>query len=200
VGVVVNIGIDLGQKRDPSAIAVAELDLRGPKEEDHWVIRHLERLPLGTPYPEVAERLGTIITRARAAATRPTDKYGPGFHVYADATGVGQPVVDILKAAGQQVTPVYFTFGDKRTAENGTVTLGKGWLVSRLQALLQTRRLHLPRTTEAEALAEELLDYEIKVDPDGDAKFGAFRVGQHDDLVTALGLAVQAKPAVWGAY
>jgi hypothetical protein len=78
--------------------------------------------------------------------------------------------------------------------ERGEVKLGRGWLVSRLQVLLQGDRLHLPTTAEARALAEELLEYEIKVDPDGDARFGAFRVGAHDDLVTALGLAVQVEP------
>ena len=196
----ISIGIDLGQKRDPSAIAVAELDLREPNEEDHWLIRHLERLPLGTPYPEVAARLGEVITNARAIAASRRDPWPPKFHVYADATGVGQPVVDIMKAAGQRVTAVYFTLGDKRIKSETMLSLGKGWLVSRLQALLQTNRLHLPRTPVAAALAEELLDYEIKVDPDGDAKFGAFKVGKHDDLVTALGLAVQEKPRQWRAY
>lgn len=59
-------------------------------------------------------------------------------------------------------------------------------------------RLHLPRTAEAETLAEELLDYEIRVDQDANDRYGAFRVGAHDDLVTALGLAVQLdyRPAV----
>lgn len=76
------------------------------------------------------------------------------------------------------------------------VSLGKAFLVSRLQALLQTRRLHLPRSPEAEALAQELLDYEIRVDENANDRYGAFRVGTHDDLVTALGLAVQSdRPA-----
>ena len=111
--------------------------------------------------------------------------------VYADATGVGQPVVDLLDQAGVPVWPVYFTYGDKRVSEGGSVRLGKGWLVSRLQSLAQSDRLHLPDTAEAQAMREELLDYEIKVDRDGDAKFGAFKTGRHDDLVTALGLATQ---------
>src|SRR5438093_64252 len=50
------------------------------------------------------------------------------------------------------------------------VKLGKGWLVSRLQALLQTHRLHLPDTQEAKTLAQELLDYEIKVDENANDK------------------------------
>ena len=40
-------------------------------------------------------------------------------------------------------------------------------------------------------MADELLDYEIRVDTDANDKYGAFKVGTHDDLVTALGLAVQ---------
>ena len=57
--------------------------------------------------------------------------------------------------------------------------------------LLQTQRLHLPKSTEAELLAEDLLSYEIEVGEDANERYGAFKVGARDDLVTALGLAVQ---------
>ena len=57
--------------------------------------------------------------------------------------------------------------------------------------LLQSGRLHLPKTPEAEALGRELLDYEIKVDENANDRYGAFRVGTHDDLLTAIGLATQ---------
>ncbi len=72
--------------------------------------------------------------------------------------------------------------------------LGKAWLVSRMQALLQGGLLHLPNTSEAEQLGRELLDYEIRVSEDANDRYGAFSVGTHDDLVTALGLAVLADP------
>ncbi len=65
------------------------------------------------------------------------------------------------------------------------------------QMLLQFQRIHLPRGhREADALVQELLDYEIRVDDKANEKYGAFRVGTHDDLVTALGLAVQKEPSV----
>jgi hypothetical protein len=80
------------------------------------------------------------------------------------------------------------------------VQLGKADLVSRLQTLLQTGRLHLPRTPGAETLARELLEYEIKVAEDANESYGAFRVGALDDLVTALGLAVQSDPIGPGIY
>lgn len=44
---------------------------------------------------------------------------------------------------------------------------------------------------EARILAEELMEYEIKVSEDANDRYGAFQVGTQDDLVTALGLALQ---------
>ena len=67
-------------------------------------------------------------------------------------------------------------------------------MVSRLQVLLGTGRLHLPRTREAGALTDELLNYELRVDQNGHESFGALRTGTHDDLACALGLATQIHP------
>jgi hypothetical protein len=201
----VAIGIDIGQKVDPTAIAVCEVEWRAcdGRSEDHYLVRHLERLALGTPYPAVAQRLGAIVTHVQMR-TRPENRLVPA--IWLDATGVGQPVVDLLAEAGLAATAVYFTYGD-RLVENSqarTVSLGKALLVSRLQVLLQSRRVHLPRTAEAQTLARELLDYEIHVSAQANDTYGAFRVGSHDDLVSALGLAVlaaeHAAPAgVWVA-
>jgi hypothetical protein len=89
----------------------------------------------------------------------------------------------------------------RRPAKRGERRLGEpgeGLAGLRLQALLQAGRLHLPRIDEAQALAQELLDYEIRVSEDANDRYGAFRVGTHDDLVTALGLAVQVNPpSLW---
>lgn len=120
-----------------------------------------------------------------------------------DATGVGTPVVDILqeplKATGARLTKATFTYGDKITGEVGrrdeVMSVGKAYLVSRLQALFTAERIQLPANhAEASALTKELLDYEIKVDPEGSDRYGAFKTGAHDDLVTALGLAVIQDP------
>ena len=200
--VAVAVGVDLGQKRDPTAIAVVEAQRRerDGRSEDYYITRFLERLPLGTPYPAIAERVQTVIANIRrqvATSEPPRFEMPPpsaSITLYVDGTGVGQPVVDLLreKGAGVPVRPVYFTHGDKRVEQRDrSISLGKAWLVSRLQALLQTARILLPRTTEAQALAQELLDYEIHVDEKANDTYGAFRVGSHDDLVTALGLAVQ---------
>ncbi len=183
------IGADIGKDRDPTAICVAEDDQRlvAGRSEVHYLIRHLERLALGTPYPGVVRR----IVEVGSAVRRRTDQRPT---LFVDATGVGAPIVDLLVEDASRhanVVPVTFTHGARRTVKGRRVTLGKAHMVSRLQALLRTLRIHLPKTGEAEALARELLDYEIRVDQNAHARFGAFRVGTHDDLATALGLAVQ---------
>lgn len=174
----VTVGVDIGQKSAPTAVCVAE-----GQDGDVHVVRHLERLPLGTLYPHVAERLVNLRDRIVKVASQT-----PCFFV--DATGVGQPVVDMLRERGLSVIAVYLTDSAKATYGTGELYLPKSLLVSRLQVLLQDGRLKLPRTPEAEALARELLDFEIRVSEDGHDSYGAFEVGTHDDLVIALGLAV----------
>jgi hypothetical protein len=45
---------------------------------------------------------------------------------------------------------------------------------------------------EARVLAEELLNFELKVDEKANETYGAFKVGTHDDLVSGLGLGIMA--------
>ena len=112
--------------------------------------------------------------------------------MYVNATGIGDPLIELLNARmATRVRPVYFTHGDRRTVTWPKIELGKAFLVSRLQMLLQTGRVHLPKTQQSEILAKELLDYEVRVEKDANDHYGAFKVGTQDDLVTALGLAVQ---------
>lgn len=184
----ITIGVDIGQKRDPKAIAVAELDRRpssSDRTESHYLVRHLERLPAGTTYPETVQWLARVAEKVRHRA-----EHGPTLYV--NLTGLGQPLLDLMRNEGvpSPLYGVHFTHGARRTREGRQIILGKAYLVTRLQTLLQSGQIHLPRTAEAKALAAELLDYEIPVAEGADDRYGAFRVGSHDDLVTALGLAV----------
>jgi len=207
------VGVDVGQKVDPTAIVVCELEHREvaparwefprqaglfaatdqrripAKTEAHHTARHLGRLPLGTPYPAVADAVAGIVAGlVRRGVARP--------RLMVDATGVGVPVVELIAARlgahARDLVACTFTHGDRYSQDERrrTASVGKAYLVSKLQALLQTKCLHLPTNAESEALARELQDYEIRVDADANDKYGAFKVGTHDDMVTALGLAV----------
>ncbi len=198
----ITMGVDIGQKREPTAICVSEIEQRrvGHRLVHHWVVRHLERLPIGTSFPEIAQRAAEISGGIES-------RTGNCPRMFVNATGLGQPMVDLFDEAVpglRAVTPVFFTHGDRRIETGGgwrlEVQLGKAHLVCRLQTLLQTARLHLPRTPDAEILARELKEYEIRIESDANERYGAFTVGTQDDLVTALGLAVQQDPVGPGIY
>ena len=202
------IGVDVGQKRDPTAIAVIEAfrqEAPGQRHEYRFETRILQRLPLGTPYPDVAERLAELVANLANHPVAPNHA-APPLAMLIDATGVGGPVVDLMRNALRgsrcRLTPVVFVHGERLTTVNRELRMGKEYLVSRLTALMQTRRVKLPEGhPEIDAMVQELLDYEIKTSDAGKATFGAFRTGAHDDLATALGLAVLRDPGgagVWG--
>lgn len=193
--IVVRTGADIGKLSDPTALCVAEEEKRA--DGVHFLIRHLERLPLGTSYPKVCDRIIEIQNGLEARSQRHAvldDENGQGFRLelYIDATGIGLAISDELRHRGLRPTSCFFVSGDKRSERTGdTISIGKAWMVGRLQVLLQSGRVHLPDSAEADALTRELQDYEISVSDSGHASFNA-RSGKHDDLVIALGLAVGA--------
>ena len=113
--------MDLGQKQDYTAIAIIEtadqytgLDWRSYEHQhlNHVSIRHLERVRLGTSYLAVVERLRQIVN-SRELAGRCT--------LVMDATGLGGPVLDLLRAAGLgcEIVPVTITGADRETYSGG---------------------------------------------------------------------------------
>jgi hypothetical protein len=195
-----HVGIDVGQRNDPTACVVATVRYRprndGKGLETEFLIRHLERLGLGTPYPAVVEHVASLVGQVNAKLAEDAAERGspetPWLVV--DATGVGTPVCDELRKelAGQrvQITEAVFSAGEKLDVNPRVrrVTVAKMGMVARLQTLLAWRRIRLPRTAMARELAEELKSFEIRAAGTSETA-GAFRVGSHDDLVVALGLA-----------
>jgi hypothetical protein len=113
-----------------------------------------------------------------------------------DQTGVGRAVVDMLTAAmagrvNCQFLPVTITAGEAVTVgEAGQVRVPKKELVGVLQVLLQTRRLRVAASLpDAATLVRELETFRVKITAAANETFGAWREGQHDDLVLAVGLA-----------
>jgi hypothetical protein len=109
----VTVGVDIGQKVDPTAIAVVEIQWRqeGGRREDYHLVRFLERLPPGTPYPQVAVRLEAVVANARrhaAGADSAAGTRGASVTLYCDATAVGMPVVDLLRRTRVPIRPVFF--------------------------------------------------------------------------------------------
>jgi hypothetical protein len=180
-------GLDLGQAKDYTAVAVLERTaVPDPKREGrtlrHYAIRHLERLPLGTPYPDVCTRLARLFAQPPLA----------GSSLAVDYTEVGRPVLDMLRRAQipARLRPVTITAGNKASLDAGGWSVPKKELVSTLQVLLQSRRLQVaPTLPEAATLVQELTTFQVKITPAANETFGAWREGAHDDLVLAVAVA-----------
>jgi len=122
------------------------------------------------------------------------------FNIYVDVTGVGDAVVDMLNPGAKRIGklhPCRFVAGDRLNKVNyKEYTIGKAHFASRLQGLSESHQIHISREIpEAEAVAAELMNFDIDVDEaSGKATFGAMRPGTHDDMVCALGLACLIDP------
>jgi hypothetical protein len=189
------VGLDLGQARDFTALAVLEwTEGRGAWDAAAWThqkvneqrVRHLERVPLGTPYPEVVTRVAAVMA-----------SLGPGqCDLIVDATGVGRPVVDMLRRERLDcwIRAVMVTGGGAESQSDGYYKVPKRDLITGLQVLLQSGALKISQRLQwGPALLKEMSEMRVKVTTEGSETFGAWREGTHDDLVFAVAL------AGWGA-
>jgi hypothetical protein len=162
-----------------------EVEKFGPMPKPIYEVRHLERMPLRTPYTEVARGVGGLME---------TPPLRHNAELIVDATGVGAAVVDILTEAGLSFRAVVMTGGEQESHNGDTYRVPKRDLISAAQVLLQNRRLRIATTLpESRTLVEELVGYRLKQNiATGHVAFEPWREGQHDDLVLALCLALWA--------
>lgn len=185
------IGLDLGQQQDYTALAIIERFIEGMRgdKQTHLHVRHLERYPLGTLYPDIVEKVKALYALERLRL------HGRAPGLVVDSTGVGQAVTDMFKKAGLEFAPVLITGGDKENKHKGVYRVPKRNLVGSLQVALQTGRLKVAAGLElAPVLREELQNFKVKVNPKtAHDSYEHWRDSDHDDLVLAAAL------AAWGA-
>ena len=125
--------------------------------------------------------------------------------VVMDATGVGAPVVDMLRRAqlGCGIEPVILTGGEWASQADGFWFVPKQDLVAGLRVMLEKRELGLTvKLAASRLLVKEMAEMESWQGGRGGLKFGARREGAHDDLVMASALACwrarRRAPGIWG--
>jgi hypothetical protein len=184
-------GLDIGQLSDYTALAVMErvhlyethLDVE--TQIEHRLV-HLMRFELGTPYPEVVDRLGGFFSREPLIGKT---------RLAVDATGVGLAVFQDLKKARlpvRELLPVLITAGSQTNKESGIWRVPKRDLVHPLRVRFEEKSIKIPRgLSHLEALSEELLGYEMRVSQrtGHDSYSNDPRETPHDDLVLATALA-----------
>lgn len=180
------IGLDLGQARDFTALVVSEKHedtKRWPKLVQHNIV-HMHRFPLGTPYPDITEAVKRVIAQLPARPQPPI--------LVVDATGVGRPVVDAMKARGLSPIAATITGGADVTEKSpDDLRVPKRILASTLQIALQSGRLKIAANMPlTDVLVRELQSFKVKISVAGNETYEAWREADHDDLVLACGLAV----------
>jgi hypothetical protein len=198
------IGCDLGTMMDHTAISVLQyqegvLDRGSEWERHHGVswdkrtpatridCRHIERLPLGLSYVDVAEHLRMLLSRPPLCGT---DEIAPA-ELIVDASGVGLPVCDLLDVAGLRSQKIIITGGNEVTPGSGDRwNVSKGILISGLDAALHSGTLRIaPALAESGTLRNELLDFRRLVSAAGRATWTA-RSGKHDDIILSIAIAL----------
>jgi hypothetical protein len=180
------VGLDLGQRRDHTAVAVIERaePAYGRVATSRIVVRHLQRAPLGTGYPAVVEAVREAVS---------SDELRGRCVLAVDATGLGAPVVDMLRGAGLgcDLTAVTITGGEREVQQGMNWSVPKRDLMAGLQVSLERGDLRIAKGIEmAGALVKELMNVRMSAKGLGRYRVGADGCGEHDDLVIAVALAV----------
>jgi hypothetical protein len=109
-----------------------------------------------------------------------------------DGTGVGPAVVDLLRREElrARLWPVTITRGETERYADGYYRVPKRELVVGLQGLMRRGGLQIAEgMSEGAALVKEMAEMRVKISGRAHERFGAWRRGEHDDLVLAVALA-----------
>jgi hypothetical protein len=190
------VGVDLGKMNDSTAIGIIHHTIQGTDKwnVDHarqtwrqeaiqrFDLVHLQRLPLGMNYVAQAHAIGEIMQREPLKSAN--------AKLVVDQSGVGVGVIDLMEANGLRPIRLQITAGSEETQEGRIHRVAKTILISRLEAAMHSGELHVAAAlTEAEALREELKDFQRHVTASGANTWSA-RAGKHDDIVLAVSYGV----------
>jgi hypothetical protein len=199
----------LGQARDYTALALVDFATHrwvpkwdgtkwrtepAPREDQatwRWVpvgddymmynLRHLERIPLGTSYPDQVAHIGELFGRL------PNQDDAA---LVVDSTGVGRAVLDAMHAADLPAQGLTITGGDTVGFDVNGFRVPKRDLVSGLQMLMGNKQLRVAQSLqEGRTLVNELQNFRYKMTLAGNDTYSAWREGEHDDLVLAVAVA-----------
>jgi len=154
-------GVDFGKLEDYSVVAILR------REGDLLNLVYLYQFPVGTPYSSV---IGHLVRAEQRLRFR---------RMQVDQTGVGEPVLEEIKAHGIAAEGLTFT---TKTKED---------LLSRLRIAMEQKRLKMPYNRR---LCEEINEQQYAYSKSGHLQF-SHPVGSHDDLLWSLALGVYAATA-----
>lgn len=211
------IGLDLGKKRDYTALAVLDQQ-DDPSGGRSYTLVHLERwrdrdyldcIPAIRRVSDALQQKNQNHYQAyRQQATMWTDLsyHDAPISLIVDQTGVGEAVIESLRNAGLDCYGVMIHGGDSVSRMDGGWRVPKRELVGTVEVLLQNQRLKFSKGLAlADVLQAELQSFKATIKlSTGHVSYAAdetWREGEHDDTVLALCMAAwfaeQDDPHAW---
>lgn len=188
------LGVDFGSQRDFTAIALIKREehiktkhngykLVEDAREASYKLLYLERMELGTPYTQIVKHLRTMTLHPEVSGN---------VTVIADATGVGLPVVQMMRQEGiAPLIPIGIHGGNAVNEKQDGYSVPKRDLVSALLIAFQGRRIKIPADiAHRQQLIHEMQSFKMKQRASGSDSYEALMEKDHDDLVLALSYAI----------
>lgn len=193
------MSVDLGTMSDYTAISIIQESFhrrndRTPMDfaegmpgtitlERSYDLRFLEQPKLRTPYEEIVQRVYDLIM---------SPELKDRVDLVVDATGLGRPVIEMMRSKGLNPIPITITVGQDITEDReGGYHVGKYDLVSALQAWWAMGRLRMSsKIPLMPKLLTELEGFVPKRSSKGHVTYEAIKDSLHDDLVISLAMAV----------
>jgi len=170
------IGVDLGQSNDYTAASVIK------SVEQTGQIIHLERLRLGTSYPDQVMKIKALYDHVKQLN-------GPVF-LTVDYTGVGRPVVDLIRQTGLIPIALSITGGSEAKRDGYDWSIPKRDLIRTLIKGFQSHELKIARSLpEANNFMKELMNFKQKINTRTGHDSYNGKQGIHDDIVMSVALA-----------
>lgn len=195
------IGLDLGKKRDYTALVVLKQTFSYVGDTPTYDLIHLDRWR-GKDYLDAipiisAVRKKVLDLAGREYISRNTiipGNWRPSIDLVIDQTGVGEGVIESLRAAGLDCYGILIHGGEKAASMPGGWRVPKRELVGTAEVLLQNKRLHFAKELKmADVLLNELQSFKATIKlSTGHVSYAAdetWRDGEHDDTVLALCIA-----------
>jgi hypothetical protein len=173
------IGLDLGKKRDPTALALLESDFSTGERR----LRGLHRFPLGTPYGDLPTLLEPRLSNPPLAKR---------VRLAIDASGIGAPIVEQMRRQlpAIDIYAITITAGHNVSGNRRNPNVPKQDLIATTIVTFEQGLLRIaPEMRETQNLTDELLSFR-RASTEHDHETYNAEYGQHDDLVLALSLAL----------
>jgi len=176
-------GLDLGQANDYSALTIAEKQITRQQGKiwSKLSISHMERFDIGTSYYNIAEQITGYFEDPRLKIRG---------KLIVDQTGVGKPVMDILRKFGMRPIGITITGGyDVNEDGHGGFNVPKRDLVSSLVSMYYGNLISIMKSLKAvEEFNKELQHFSVKQNRRGYETFEPDEDNIHDDLVISVAL------------